>query len=201
MSLETWINQGRKVSVGGKELVMMPLPVVRLFRVLNWLENNANEVVRDTFRDAEPGKIPSPMSLVTRVFGKVDMTQLVFDILSIPKDPDTGESINKGLTKEFIEDYLDIPTAHKLVQVFVEINDVPGIIKNLQSLPVIKKLTEAASLTFGIPYLNSLHQSTVSTPSASEGSHSHKSMDTSEHVSTEGQDLGKTIQEKPTLLQ
>jgi hypothetical protein len=201
MSLDVWLKRGKTVNVGGRDLVMLPLPVTRLFKVMYWLEENANDVIRDTIQTTEPGKVPNPMVLVTRVLAKVDMSQVIFDVLIYPKNPDTKKPINEGLTKEFVEEYLDIPTANALVKAFVQLNEIEDIIKNLQSLPVVKKLMEAASLTFGIPYLSSLQQSTGSAQTQSEGSRSLKSTDTLEPDIIEKQGLGKPSPEKPTLLQ
>jgi len=198
-SLDVWLSKGKKVNVAGRELIMFPLPVSRLVKVIDWLEENANEVIGDTIKTAEPGKIPNPLILITRVLGKVDMSQLVCDVLSYPKNPDTKKPLNEGLSKQFFDDYLDIPTANALVKTFVELNEIPDIIKNLQSLPVVKRLMEAASLTFGIPYLNSLQQSTDSTLTESEGSRSRKSTDMLEQTILEKQGLGNTT-EKPTAL-
>ena len=200
MSLDVWLKKGKPVVIGGREFIMLPLPVSRLFKVMNWLEENANDVISDVVKNTEPGKVPNPMVLVTRVLSKVDTSQVIFDILSYPKDPDTKQCINKEISKEYIEEYLDIPTAHSIVKVFIELNEIPDIIKNLQSLPVIKKLTDIASFVFGIPFLNSLRLSTDSTQSVSEGSHSPKSTGMSEQTILERQGLG-TSQEKPTVLQ
>jgi len=180
---------------------MMPLPLTRLVNVLHWLEENANEVVIDTVRNSEPGHVPNPMVLVTKVITRVDFPQVVCDVFSFPKDPDTKEQVNKDLSREFFEIYLDIPTAHMLVKEFVELNQIPDLIKNFQSLPIANKLMEAASIMFGIPYLNSLQQSTSSAQTKSEGSPSHKSTDTSEPVTTEERDLGSTTRPQTDLLQ
>src|ERR1700733_4833802 len=159
----------------------MPLPLKRLMGVVKWLEVNSEDVIHDTIKNSKPGEIPNPLVLVTRVLGKVNVSKIALDIFTYPKDPETREPINKGLDERFFDDYLTIPTAHKLVNEFVEMNDLPNLIKNLQSLPVIKKITEAMQLTFGIPYLNFLQQSTGSTQGKSEGSHSLKSTDISTH--------------------
>lgn len=185
MSLEVWLKTGRKVTVGGRELTMMPLPLRRLYSVGSWLENNATDVVKETIAATNEGEVPNPMVLVARVLMRVDVAELAYAIFSLPKDPETGEQINKGLSKEFFDDYLDTPTAQKLFKEFIEINDLESLIKNLQSLPVVKKLMEASSLTFGIPFLSSLQQSTASTQNKPEGSPSPKSTDSSTPITEE----------------
>jgi hypothetical protein len=190
MSLEVWLQRGRKVEVGGRELYMMPLPLTQLFSVGKWLEENSGDVLQETIKNTEPGKVPNPLVLVTRVLMKVDMSEVALKIFSYPRNPDTKECLNGELTKDFFDEYLDIPTAHRLFNDFIALNQLEELLKNLQSLPVIKKLMEAASLTFGIPYLSSLQQSTDSTPNGLEGSHSHKSMDSLEQTILEKQGLG-----------
>lgn len=200
MSLEVWLKKGKSITVGGRELLMMPLPLTKLFSIGSWLEENSNEVIHETIKSTEPGKVPNPLVLVTKVLNKVDTSELALTIFSYPKNPETGELLNKGLSKQFFDDYFDIPTAHEAYKLFVELNQLEELIKNLQSLPVIKKLMEAASLTFGIPYLSSLQQNMDSTQSASEGSRSRKSTDTLGETTLEKQGLGKPSQEQTAPL-
>lgn len=202
-ALDVWLKRGKKIEVGGKSLWMMPLPLSKLYPVFDWIEENATDVVNDFVKSAEPGKAPNPLVLVTRVLSRVDLPSLAANIFSFPKNPDTNQPLNEVLTKEFFDDYLDIPTAQNLVQMFMDLNDLPNLIKNLQSLPVTQKVMEAASLTFGIPYLNSLLANTGLTQSKLEGSPSRKSIDSSKQSVSGGQVLGTPNQEKPatTLLQ
>jgi hypothetical protein len=159
---------------------MMPLPLQRLIGIGEWLEENCAEVVHEMISNVNGGaESPNPMVLVTRVLGKIDVAQLALNIFSYPKDPDTMEPLNPKLSKEFYVEFLDIPVAHKLFKDFVEINDIGELIKNLQSLPVVRKIMEAANLTFGIPYLNTLLANMDSTQKMSEGSPSLKSTPTS----------------------
>ena len=164
---------------------MMPLPLSRLYSIGTWLETNATDVIKETIAATRSGEVPNPMTLVARVLLRVDVSELVLNILTLPKNPETGKQINEGLTREFFDDYLDVPTAQDLFKQFIELNDLENLIKNLQSLPVVKKLMEASSLTFGIPFLSSLQQSTDSTQNKSEGSHSPKSTDSSTPTTVE----------------
>jgi hypothetical protein len=189
-SIDVWLKRGKKVEIGGRDLYMMPLPLSKLIGVGTWLEESSNDVVSETLKNVEPGKVPNVMVLVAKVLNKVNVSQVAFEIFSLPKDPETRESVNKNLSKEFFDEYLDIPTANILVKTFVELNDIPEIIKNLQSLPVVKRLSEAASLTFGIPFLNSLLQNTVSTQTKPEGSLFPKSTDSAERTDIVEQVLG-----------
>ena len=168
----------------------MPLPLAKLISVIAWLEENANDVVLEVVKSGQPNNIPNPMVLITKVMSRVNFPEVVYDVFSYPKDPDTKEPINKKISKEFFEEYLDIPTAHHLVKEFAAINQVEELIKNFQSLPITKKAMEAVSIMFGIPYLNSLQQNTVSTQTPSEGSQSHKSTDTSKPITSAAPESG-----------
>lgn len=198
-SLDVWLKSSRKVTVGGRELFMMPLPLTKLYAIGRWLELNANDVVKETITATEPGEIPNPMVLVARVLLKVDVNEIALQIFSLPKNPDNGEQVNKGLTKEFFDDYFDMPTAQLVFKEFVELNDIGNLIKNLQSLPVVKKLMEASSLTFGIPFLNSLRLSTDSNPNKLEGSPSPKSTDLSPQT-TEGSSEKNQTENPPSRV-
>lgn len=213
MSLDVWLRTGRQVEVGGKKLWMLPLPLSMLYPVFGWLEKNATDVVNDFVKNAGKEKAPNPLVLVTRVLSKVDIPTVAVSIFSFPKNPETGKRLNSCLnkpwwkfwvkqsdwSKKFFDQYLDIPTSQKLLQTFTELNDLPNLIKNLQSLPVTQKVMEAASLTFGIPYLNSLLQSTGLAQSKLEGSQSRKSTDLPKQP-----DLGKPefgTSQSPTMVQ
>lgn len=187
---DVWLKSGRKVTVGGRELILMPLPLTRLYKVLDWLEEASKDVIKETIT-AESKEIPNPLILIGRVLNKVDMPVLINEIFSAPKDPDTREPLNKGISKEFFEEYLDIATAHKIAKAFFEINELGDILKNLQSLPLVKELNKAASLTFGIPSLNSLQQSMDTPQSKQEGSLSPKSTDSLTPANSEELESGR----------
>lgn len=195
MSLDVWLRKGRKVVIGGKEMHMMPLPLVRLYDVGKWLEDNAGTVIREAIQNSGD-QVPNPISLIATVLLRVDVSSVALTVFSEPENPDTGEKVNKNLTKEFFDKYLDIPTAQEMFQTFIELNDLEKLIKNLQSLPAIKKLMEASSLAFGIPFLNSLRQSTDLSQSGSEGSRFPKSIVTTRPATKESSENGAT---KPTI--
>lgn len=188
MGLEVWLKSGKKVTIGGRELWLMPLPLTRLYSIGSWLETNATEVLKEAVAQTKAGEVPNTMALVAKILLRVDVAELAFTIFNNPKDPETRERVNKGISKEFFEDYLDLKNAHTLFMEFVQLNDIENLIKNLQSLPMVKKLMEASSLTFGIPFLNSLPQSIASAQIRSEGSRSHRSTDTLMPLSEENLD-------------
>jgi hypothetical protein len=191
MSLDVWLSRGKKVNIGGRDLIMMPLPLSKLVAIGNWLEETCNDVVADILGEIRKGKeAPNPLALVTKVLLRIDMSQTALIIFESPKDPLTRSPVNKDLTREFFEEYLDIPTSKDLFLKFIEINQIEDLIKNLQSLPMAKKLIEIWTLTFGIPYLSSLQQSMVSPQDKLEGSLSHKSTDTLTPATSEELGLG-----------
>lgn len=183
MSLDIWLKRSKQVTVGGRELYMMPLPLNRLYEIGRWLETNANDVIKETISTSKDGTVPNPIGLITTVLMRVDVSEMALKIFSTPKNPDTDEPLNPNLTKQFFDDYLDVPTAQELFYVFVELNDLERLIKNLRSLPMIRSLMEASSLAFGIPFLNSLRQNTASAQTQLGGSPSLKSTDTSQPAS------------------
>lgn len=192
MSLDAWLSRGKKVQIGGRELTMMPLPLSRLVGIGHWLEENCNDVVQEILSDMRSGKAaPNPLGMITQVLLRVDLSETALMIFGLPKDND-GNPINKNLTKQFFEDYLDIPTAHDLFNVFIEVNDLPNLVKNLQSLPIVKQVMEAWTLTFGIPFLTSLHQNTDLAQKTSGGSPTLKSTDMSMPNTSERQEAGKS---------
>ena len=191
MSLDLWLSRGKKVQVGGRELIMMPLPLVRLKQIGHWLEDNCDELVQEVRKEVRAGgSVPTALSMVTRILLKVNVTEVIFGIFSLPRDPITKEQVNKDISVEFFEEYLDIPTSHAIYLAFVELNQLEKLVKNLQSLPIAKELMTAGMSTFGIPFLSSLQQSTGSPQKTSEGSPTHKSIDTSEQHITREQDPG-----------
>lgn len=191
MSLDLWLKKGSKVMVGGRELILMPLPLAKLVSIGHWLEENCNEVVQEILEEIRKGKeTPNPLALVTKVLLRVDMAETALLLFEFPKDPLSRKHINTDLTKEFFEEYLDIPTSQELFRKFVEINQLEELLKNLQSLPLAKKLIEVWTLAYGIPYLSSLQPNMGSVQEKSEGSLSHKSTATSEPATTGEQDPG-----------
>lgn len=190
MSLDVWLKRGKRVTVGGRELIMMPLPLRRLYGLGSWLEENSSEVIKEII--ASGSAAPNPLAMVARVLARVNVSEVCYLIFSIPRDPDTGEQINKNISVEFFDEYLDVPVAQELFKQFIELNELENLIKNLQSLPVVKKLMEASSLAFGIPFLNSLQLSTASSQNKPEGSQFLKSTDSSTQPTSERQETGGT---------
>jgi len=184
--LDRWLSRGKKVVVGERELILMPLPLSALVDVGDWLEENCNEVVQEAIHLAEGGV--NPLSLVYRVILRADTAEICLRLFT-RKKPD-GTLVNEGLTKEFFFDSLDVPTAHNIFNAFVEINEIDGLLKNLQSLPVVREVLTSMGSTFGLPFLNILQQSTGSTQKTSEGSQSHRSTGTLTEPSSEKQEGG-----------
>src|SRR5271170_4508801 len=189
MSLEVWLASGQKVKIGGKEFMLTPLPLRHLVALGKWLEENCNDVVKGVIAQAKASTEMNPFGMVTEILLRVNLNDIIFMLLSKPKDPDTGEPINK-ITKEFVDDYLDTVSARSFIQAFITVNDLEELIKNLRRLPIIEKLMDAAMSTFGLPYLNSLQPNTDLTQSTSEGSPSLKSTATSAEGTTEKPDSG-----------
>lgn len=187
MSLEKWLSTGKKVSVGGRELIMMPLPLRKLHGLGVWLETTTREQFLSRLK--EPDALQDPFIVLKEILVKVDLSDLCMEIFST-KDP-AGKLINEGISEEFFDEYLDAPTVKNLVKAFVEVNEIEEIIKNLSSLPIVKGMVEAMSLTFGLPFLKSLLPSTDSAQTQSEGSLSRRSTDTSRPD-------GKDTQENPS---
>jgi hypothetical protein len=193
MSLDVWLSRGKKVQIGGRELIMMPLPLSKLKQIGHWLEDNCDDLVREVRAEIRAGgTAPNPLGMVTRILLKVNVAETVFEIFSLPKDPVTREPINKDISLEFFEDYLDIPTSNSVYTAFVELNQLEKLIKNLQSLPIAKDLMTAGMSTFGIPFLNTLLQNTDSAQKTSGGSPIPKSTDISEQRTSSEQDLGSS---------
>jgi hypothetical protein len=191
MSLDVWLSRGKKVQIGGRDLIMMPLPLSKLKQIGHWLEDSCDDLVREVRTEIRAGAAaPNPLTMVTRILLKVDVVETVFEIFSLPKDPVTREPINKDLSKEFFEEYLDIPASHSVYNAFVELNQLEKLLKNLQSLPIAKDLMTAGMSTFGIPFLNTLLQNTDSAQKTSGGSLTRKSTDTLEQRTSSEQDPG-----------
>jgi len=193
VSLDTWLKKSVKVEVGGRELFLAPLPLARLVEIGHWLEDNCNEVVQDVLDEMKVSKeTPNPLSLITKVLLRVNMSDVSMQLFARAKKPGGNELLNSDLSKEFFDEYLDIPTVKEIFEKFVAVNQLEDLIKNLYRLPIVKKVMEAGLLTYGIPYLNSLPQSMDSAPVKSEGSLSPKSTTTSAQVTSEEQDLGSS---------
>lgn len=180
MSLEIWLKRGQKVTVGGRDLYLMPLPLQRLYGIGEWIEEQSKGVLNEAVAEIEPGKSINPLVIISKVMAKIDVSELAVIIFALPKDPETGKPINPPLTKEWCDSYIDIPTAHELFMKFIAMNQLEELIKNLRSLPVVKRLMEAADLTYGIPFLNSLPRNTDLNQTQLGGSLSHKSTNSSE---------------------
>jgi hypothetical protein len=177
--LQLWLARGRKISIGGRELLLMPLPLSRLADLGDWLEKNSNDVVQEAIAAMSTSdKVPNPLELITSVLLRIDTAAIAYEIFTAVKHPETGKSVNEDLTIQFFQDYLDVVVGKEVVLNFIEVNQLDDLIKNLSRLPTVKKLFEIVSTSIGLPYLNSLHQSMASTPSPSEGTHSPKSTDT-----------------------
>jgi hypothetical protein len=189
MSLDIWLSRGKKVAIGGREFMLVPLPLKRLYEIGTWLEENCNDVVKEVLATAKNSSDVNPFGMVTKVLLRVNANVIVYQLLSRPKNPDTGEPLNT-ITQDFIDEYLDPPTAQEFFKVFIEINQLEDLIKNLQRLPVIRRLMEVALDTFGLRYLNSLLPSTDSVPKTSEGSLSPRSTGTSTAATTDGSASG-----------
>jgi len=199
MSLAIWLKVGQKVTVGGRELYMMPLPLRKLYGIGDWIEEQSKGVLSEVASDVSPGKSINPLVIISKVMTKIDVSELAVIIFNFPKDPDSGNLINPPTDKAFFDEYLDIPTAHQLFIKFIEMNQLEELVKNLRSLPVVKKLMEAASLTYGIPFLNSLPNATTSNRTQLEGSQSPKSTNSSRQEDLGSQLLGETLPKSPMV--
>jgi len=184
--LDLWLELGRKVSIGGREFHLMPLPLSRLRKALAVIDDRIAGFVKDFVIETDKGEM-NVLRLISDVMNSFDAGQVVYDVLTFCKDPDTGEPINK-VTKEWLDDVLDIPTLRKVIVEFVEVNEVEDIIKKAQSLPMVSQLLDAMKMTYGLALLKSSRQSTDSAPVRSESSPSPKSTDTSTTVTSETQD-------------
>lgn len=164
--LELWLQQGREIRIGPKTFTLLPTPIAKLQGIQNWLDDTTKGVLLQALKDEDT---PSPWGLVANVLMQVDVYDLCMKIFE-RKHPETGEPINKGLTRKYLEEYLDTPTTRQIILAFIEINELEEALKNLQSLPVVGSLMEALKTTFGLPFLKHLQQNTDSLPKTSEGS-------------------------------
>lgn len=195
MSLDVWLKKGERIQVGARELILMPLPLSRLVEIGHWLEENCNEVVQDVIEELREGNAaPNPLGLIAKVLLQVDTSAMALEIFGRVKKPGTKELLNKDLDLEFFNDYLDVPVAQEMVRKFIKVNQLEDLIKNLWSLPIVKKVIEAGTLVYGIPFLNSLQQNTGSAQTRSEGSLSPRSTDTSGPATSGEQGSGSSIE-------
>jgi len=179
MSLDVWLSTGKKVSIGGKEFVVMPFPLGRLRSVMDGLQKEVEQTLRESAKKQDTGSF-DPFEFIAEVLKRIDAVKVVYNILAEPKDPFTNEVVNKDLSREFIDAYLDLPTLRKFIVTFVEVNELEETLKNLQSLPGIKALLDSTATIFGVGLLSTLQPNTGSVPSRSDGSPSLKSMPISE---------------------
>jgi hypothetical protein len=176
--LELWLQQGREIRIGPKTFTLLPTPIAKLRGIQNWLDDTTKGVLLEALKEEDT---PSPWGLVANVLMQVDVYDLCVKIFE-RKHPETGEPINKELTREYLEEYLDTPATRQIILAFIEINELEEALKNLQSLPVVGSLMEALKTTFGLPFLKHLQTSTDSLPSTLEGSASPSLDNTSEAV-------------------
>lgn len=189
MSLEVWLSTGEKVTVGGRELHLMPLSLSKLRKYGELLQNRTTPVYLETIVKGEQLDI---MALAGRVINDLEfLGEMCFEMFSAFKDPDTGELLNKDLTKEFFTEYLDPPSLRKIVVGVIKVNELEETIKNLFDLPGAKEIMRALIPVFGLGLLNSSLQSTDSVPSRSGNSPSPSSTDTSPRTTTDSQGDGR----------
>lgn len=174
-ALELWLQKGKPINIGPKEFLLFPLPLTEIGKVQGWIDGTTKDVLLEAMKEE---KTPSPWGLIADVLKQVDVYELCLTVFGT-RHPETDEPINKGLTREYLEKYLDTPTTQKIILTFIEINELEEAIKNLQRLPMVGSLMEALKSTFGLPFLTHLATSTDSLPGTSEGSVSPKSSNTS----------------------
>jgi len=194
-ALDVWLGLGKKVQVGGKEFVLMPLPLSRLRKIGDWLQNATLDEVKDVVREAKATS--DPWKSVAAILKRIDIHDVVFHLFADPKDTE-GTQVNPEITKEFLEEYLDTPTVRRIFKAFIEVNELEETIKNLSDLPGARRLMEALTITFGLPFLNSLQQSMGFDPNRSESSPVPRSTDISRDAITESLESGP---KKPQPIQ
>ena len=177
MSLEVWLSTGEKVTVGGRELHLMPLSLSRLRKYGEILQNRTTPVYLET---VIKGDQLDAMALVGKIINDLEfLGDICYEMFSTFKDPDNGELLNQGLTREFFTEYLDPPSLRKIVVGVIKVNELEETVKNLFDLPGAKELMRALIPVFGLGLLNSSLQSTDSVPSRSGSSPSPSSTGTS----------------------
>ena len=191
MSIETWLATGKKAPLGPMDVYVMPLPLDKLREIAVVLQEKVHEELVTILKKQQ--EAPDAFMFIGEVLGKIDAVDIVYSLLSEPAYPD-GKAVNKDLTRDHVKRYLDAPTIRGLFNVFVEVNELEELIKNLQSLPWASHLWEALTMTFGISLSNFLLPNMGLLPGKLESSLSHKSTGTSEPGIS-----GTTQSENPTL--
>jgi len=188
--LDIWLETGRKVRIGGRELWMVPLPLGRLKKALEAFDERTKGMIKDFVTEANQGKM-DVVKFTMSVLNTYNSTDLVYEILMYGKDPDTGKPLNEDLTKEWIEDNLDIPSLRRLIVDFVEVNEIEEVLKKAADLPSVGIMIQAMTMTYGLGFLKSSQASTALDLGRSETSPSPKSTDTSNagNGDTPGDDL------------
>jgi hypothetical protein len=175
-NIDVWLSRGKKVELGGRELTMMPLPLSKLRGVQAVLEEKIYERTHELVEDQK--RSPDAMQFIADILKSMDFVDMTYHILADPKRPDDSGPINPGLTKQFVEDYLDTPTLRKLVLTFIEVNELEEVVKGFMSLPGVTKLVEVLMTTFGTTFLASFSRNSISTAGRSQNSPIHSSQDT-----------------------
>lgn len=186
-ALELWLQQGRPIPIGPKEFFLFPTPLAEFSKVQKWIDGTTKDML---IKALEEKDTPSPWGLIADVLKQADVYELCLSLFST-RHPETDEPINKGLTREYLEKYLDTPTTQKIILAFIEINDLGEALKNLQRLPMVGSLMEALKTTFGLPFLTHLAANTDSLTGKSEGSVSPKLSNTSGGATGDTQEIGQ----------
>ena len=104
MSLDVWLKKGEKIQIGGRELILMPLPLSRLVEIGHWLEENAGgvqDIILEEYRSV--GEVPkNPLWLVAKVLLRVDTSQVALEILGRTKKPGTKELLNPEIGRAHV---------------------------------------------------------------------------------------------------
>jgi hypothetical protein len=175
MSLQKWLGKGKRVSIGGKEFLVMPLPLKTLYDVWDWLEQNCKDTIQEVLEEMKTSTTaPNALELIGRVLRRVNLVDVAHHVLTITKNPETGKPLNE-VSKEFLMEYLDLPSSKEFAVVFVEVNQLEDMIKNLQRLPIAQKVMDLVQTTLGLPFLNLLQQNMDSLQQKSGSSPSNKS--------------------------
>ena len=187
--LDIWLQTGRKVNIRGKELILMPLPLKHLKSALESIESVTRDFARDFVVKADRGELDF-MSIARDVLNSFNSTEVAYSVFMLAKDPDTGESLNRDLTKEWLDENLDLPTMRRLIAEFVEVNEIEDALKKARDLPMLKGVVDALMMTYGIALLKSSQPITDSTPGKSLTSPSLSSTDTANPDTGETQENG-----------
>lgn len=185
-ALELWLQQGKPINIGPKEFLLFPTPLAEFSKVQKWIDGTTKDMLIEALKNQET---PSPWGLIADVLKQADVYDLCLGVFAT-RHPDTDEPINKGLTREYLEKYLDTPTTQKIIFAFIEINDLGEALKNLQRLPMVGSLMEALKSTFGLPFLTHLAANTDLPISKSGGSVSPRLSNTSGDATGDTQESG-----------